>query len=367
MSAPVANSETRSPERRVRCPRCGYDQRGVIETWKETCPLDGTCSECGLQFEWAHLFNPLLFPPRWCVEYGRWWSVAWRCVATIATSFMPWRFWRTLQMHHQPRWRRVVAYLLSLMAIVYLAFLAELGATAYQNWRGYETNISRLRGWGRSLTPAQVQQFAARQGVSPGAYIPFRQVSMVKAVGFALLTPFSNQPIGYTLYPDGTQQSYATPRQNLQSRFDMSKTEWLIRRRSLGPTMVFPWLFALLVPLAFVFLPMTRRVSRVRWHHIVRIALYGVLWLALACAWLIHRMPEDALYKDRWGEFAFVAFIVTPMALTLWWGFAISRHLRIRSPWMTTLSLATIAYLLPMLCGYFWVIVDQRPDWFMPG
>ena len=37
------------------CPRCGYDLRGALETWKRKCPINGVCTECGLKFEWGEL------------------------------------------------------------------------------------------------------------------------------------------------------------------------------------------------------------------------------------------------------------------------------------------------------------------------
>ena len=35
-------------ERTIGCPRCGYDQRGMVESWTLQCPLTGECAECGL-------------------------------------------------------------------------------------------------------------------------------------------------------------------------------------------------------------------------------------------------------------------------------------------------------------------------------
>jgi hypothetical protein len=43
------------------CPRCGYDQSGAISAWGRCeparCPLDGVCSECGLEFRWADVMR----------------------------------------------------------------------------------------------------------------------------------------------------------------------------------------------------------------------------------------------------------------------------------------------------------------------
>ena len=55
----------------VSCPRCGYDQHGEMSTWTTGCPLESTCTECGLRIHWAELFDDRLRGPRWCVEYAR--------------------------------------------------------------------------------------------------------------------------------------------------------------------------------------------------------------------------------------------------------------------------------------------------------
>ncbi|MFO0856821.1 MAG: hypothetical protein U0640_05615 [Phycisphaerales bacterium] len=78
----------------VVCPRCGYDLRGQVDTWRvplatqadvvrfesgevlesevgAKCPVEGTCSECGLGFEWKYVFRPELAGPGWFVETRR--------------------------------------------------------------------------------------------------------------------------------------------------------------------------------------------------------------------------------------------------------------------------------------------------------
>ena len=54
----------------IQCPRCGYDQRGEVATWGDAWPLSGTCTECGLEFEWGPVLAPEKFEPAWCVEYA---------------------------------------------------------------------------------------------------------------------------------------------------------------------------------------------------------------------------------------------------------------------------------------------------------
>jgi len=74
----------------ARCPRCGYDLRGAVATWNDTCPMSGTCTECGLFFEWAELFSAVFAMPPWCVEAAqRRRRLPGQAVATFARSWLP--------------------------------------------------------------------------------------------------------------------------------------------------------------------------------------------------------------------------------------------------------------------------------------
>lgn len=53
-----------------RCPRCGYDQSGIVATWGDRCPLRGRCSECGLDFWWRQVMPEQVLGPAWSVEHG---------------------------------------------------------------------------------------------------------------------------------------------------------------------------------------------------------------------------------------------------------------------------------------------------------
>lgn len=57
------------------CPRCGYDLTGVIESWNDSCPVQGTCSECGLTFTSCDIFSDRLVGPRWSFEHGQRFSI----------------------------------------------------------------------------------------------------------------------------------------------------------------------------------------------------------------------------------------------------------------------------------------------------
>ena len=117
----------------VRCPRCDYDLSGPVATWTEQCPMEGVCSECGLEFQWADLLNPGRQKLSWLYEHARrWWNLraAW---STAIRALIPWSFWRRVQLHHRVEPRRLALWAPLLMFMLYavLALLVvALGALA---------------------------------------------------------------------------------------------------------------------------------------------------------------------------------------------------------------------------------------------
>ncbi len=87
------------------CPRCGYDVRGQIRADWETdaWPLQGRCSECGLEFAWGSVIldadHPWLFENNWRVHPVRRFARTWKAL------LRPARFWRTVELHHPIHFR----------------------------------------------------------------------------------------------------------------------------------------------------------------------------------------------------------------------------------------------------------------------
>ncbi|MBC7773044.1 MAG: hypothetical protein H7210_11150, partial [Pyrinomonadaceae bacterium] len=132
----------KEPEARysTACPRCGYDQSGLIATWQSECPLIGTCSECGLAFDWTDVLHAhTKLEPRF-VEHApigrvgaRVFAAAWR---TLGWAIRPWMFWRTVKLHHPIRSLRWLVWLLLILPALHalgvlfavVAFLQRFGS-----------------------------------------------------------------------------------------------------------------------------------------------------------------------------------------------------------------------------------------------
>jgi hypothetical protein len=341
--------EVSSTPVRVRCPRCGYDQRGVVATWTASCALQGRCAECGLAWEWADLLNDKRHKPRWCVEYAhRWWLVPIRTITTLVTSLLPWAFWRSLQMWHAPRLGRIMCYLLMFAIPMYGAVVYEVAMHARFQWSIYNSGLSM-----------------------PGAFPATARVNETTAVLHAALLPFSQTPSGTTVFTGGWTQAYPhTPRMILAERFPNS---WGYLGRSVVlKTLAFPVLLAGLVPVAFALLPVSRRSARVQWRHLGRVAIYSFAFVLLAIPWFVHRMPSTWFTGLReadafWGELATFSFIIVPVTLVIWWSAAISRHLHMRHAWPTAFLLTVLVYLVLMAAGYFQFIYHLHPEWLAPS
>lgn len=74
------------------CFVCGYDQTGMIASWKDSCPLRGACSECGAMIEWSELFRPELYEQKRFSEHPEA-RFPRDCVRTVWKALLPMHFW----------------------------------------------------------------------------------------------------------------------------------------------------------------------------------------------------------------------------------------------------------------------------------
>ena len=300
----------------VDCPRCGYDLHGDISTWTTSCPLRGQCNECGLEFAWAGLFDPTVYMPRWNVEAPqRKRTVALSALATLAGMALPFRFWRRLRMHHPVRPGRLFVFVLMLAAIFLFAMCANNALDMWQSLRMFKMN-----GW----TP----EFSEARAIVTAAFAPLSDETA------GILS--QNPPTG------GFAYTATTPYQLWADR-------WFGMWEVLTSFALVPISGAVI----FVAMPVTRRTAKVRWAHIIRIAVYG-LGLGLVPLAMLFAMFQAPVFAGglwmRFGAAIGYGTLGLFLALTFGWWWAASRnYLRIPHAPAVAAVVTVVGTLLPFL------------------
>lgn len=306
-------------EPNVNCPRCGYDQRGAMATWKQSCPLQGTCTECGLTYDWVDLIKPYRLEPAWNVEYARGLGMIKSMCTTALLQLLPWVFWRKLSMHHQPRFFRIVVYLLLLLPTLYGAFMVSQGVAARNEYHY------------RPIGPFGTQPQTAPCGSC---------ISELHAVTWSSLLPFSSISPGMH-----------SPFTRFPAPIELVETYWLDpysggseSLRLAGMISMFWLSWIVLMPLAFALLPQTRRKVKVRWNHILRIALYGTAFtVPLLWAFAFWHVTTPVLLPIA------IMFTIT----LVWWGFSCRVYLRLPHAWFVAATLTFMLLLVPIVLQYY--------------
>ena len=308
----VMSDETRNHQD-ARCPRCGYDLRGKLETWKCDCPIDGVCNECGLEFEWGELLCLRRAVPRWNVEYARGWGIVSASIKTMLVMLRPSKFWRDLKMVHEPRWRRFSALALPMLLLLYLSFALSVGHVTYKN----------------SLNLNQNSFIAPILPVVYGLY--------------ATINPYSER---------GTARYIAT---NLHPSLFWQEVRIQIGNNQFTPfrgrmrmsvVIVQGMILVVFCPLAFMALPQSLRKAKVRWRHLVRIALYSA-FIILPPLGLYIRNGNGGWNFHWWLPQWFVpcSLIYLLTGLILWWSLAAKHYLKLPHAWGVGSSMVVLAYL----------------------
>lgn len=316
-----------------RCPRCGYELRGIMASWEKVCDLNDTCSECGLEYEWGELLNPRRNVPKWCVEYAEGWRFGFlfRMIRTLLKMLRPWRFWRELRMYHTPHWRGLALLHLYLLAGVYLVFVISLGIYVADDWiwepGPYVTNLTATR-----LEVVCTTILLPISQRSPGTYQESR-----------LAYDSTNQPTGIIV------KDNHIPAPSIYAKKYLD--DWL-KDNGVGVLMLAMYFLA--SPMCFFALPQSRKQAKVNWNHIVRISAYATLlvWPFL-CLSLFATSVRNQVHLWRYDfeflmAFSFLGLIVYGF---VWWSLAASRYLKMPQPWAVGLAISVMTLLGMMLIG----------------
>ena len=320
-----------APQKTPTCPRCGYDQSGVMNTWDAAgaCSLDGVCSECGLDFRWADIFDPDRERLRGFFEHANTplRFLGW-AFTTLWWTARPWFFWRRVTLFIEPVVPRVLLW--PVLLVVSLHVFAALIATADRSvelwtWRG------GLTGW------------------DPLAFVDCWAMPVAH---YAWAGPWPGAPAGtIVLDPYGALPAFLA--------FAVATAAW---------------------PLLFLVLGQSLRAGRIRCVHVLRavasslacVAYLSLLGSANAAAWLAFRAeaalrgeapnPADWVYR-LWGWTA--TALTAPMLIwwPAWWWFAINRGFRLRHGWWVW-GLLLVASLL---AGMLTLVLAElcRAEWYL--
>ncbi len=273
------------------CPRCGYDQSGACSAWRDECPLEGTCPECGLRFEWADAYNRNRRPLPWLFEHKQRWSPglvrAWR---SWGRTILPGRFWRDVSLAHRTSAAVWLWPVVLFSSTIFVAGTARAIAGCYSKypWFPYVMTGS----------------FAGSPPRPGGPGFLARVLDM--------LWVYWCYPLWFGNYGGWTREQY------LKLLLDT----WAVPAGTLGAS--------LLCALTLIGLRSSRRIATVRGGHVLRAAIYRLAPLVgFYLAWITAFILQDY----RWGpplggwEGTLIATMLVGSLVWgwLWWWTAITR------------------------------------------
>jgi len=281
------------------CPRCGYDVSGAVPTWKESCPLDGRCSECGLGFAWVDIFRPERVFPRWSFEHARRGRAsAW--IRTWAKCLRPARLWSEMPLAAPIERSRLVIFALVTLLLTYAVEAATVVWIVYPY--------------------SAVSKWIPTKGWQQG--IDWNQLGMVAA---------------WPLAP---------------ANMDFVRT--------VGPLGMVSLIWGILVPLPYLVLVETMRKARCRPAHLLRGWIYflptlGIVLVADAVVLNMARALPGAVWGILpWNLPNWIAggmFLLGGWWYVRWWSWFTIAYLRIEHSRLVLTLMMTISFLASMaLC-----------------
>lgn len=299
------------------CPRCGYDLTGTIAAWADHCPLEGTCSECGLHLHWSDVLVGQRALPNWHAENPKGRPFPSRLVRTVICTLWPSRFWSSTRLEHAILPAALRRYLAAaFLTVALVSTIIEFAANLYV-YNG-NTLIDKL---------------------AIGRFSHIRAIPEAAIDAAAPLRAWSVE-LYYLDYLIRTGRVLG----GLHNALNLE---------------LFPYLALLtiaLVPFTYRLIPTTLGARKVRPAHIWRAAAYGFIpaLILLEVSLCISRLSLNDAYSSRSPLVALFRSGLAPLALaalwqTLWWWQVNARYLRIPRPGLVAATMALLSALLSTL------------------
>lgn len=350
------------------CPRCGYEQSGTVQTWRESCPLTGTCSECGLGLVWADVMDPARADLPGFIEHARGgvWTLfksAWR---TWAWAMFPWVFWRKVRIEH-----RIVPWRWALWLLLIVGVLHAVTATML-SVRLTLARSAMVSEHNRSIAPGSAYlTFLNRMQRANPMFVP-RVPLRVLSRGHAVV--MLNCWLGVVSFGDSSRSpngdEYWSQRPVLSPNISLTASElatfprWssfgsvpVSRRQQLHPrnpsvALLLGVLFHTAFAGTFILLPFTRRAAKIRLAHLARAWVFGLS--ALSVLTTLDMLQE----VWNWIRSLSTPLVEWPLRFEMW-NFAAQRFGRfptVGGPWINT-ALASIVVLLLLVTWWYFALV----------
>lgn len=367
------------PITNAKCPRCGYDLRGAIETWKEQCPLLGICTECGLEIKWAEVLHPEKFEPQWCVEFVPSRKLFLQsCGKTLLRSFWPFHFWHALKMSMPIRWRQLVTYIVVLFMPLLIGYVTLQTTAAFRMRYDLEQSMAQQQqSLSQSLAQMQMMMSSQRLTTQQRQQIILQTQNLQQIVntGYSINHSYLSAVIEMVVSPLG-QTSSGTTTSGLIGVWPYT-----------SPIECHPWLFELrlgyltsvsskhklylivvwfglsmwlwfLFPFSFVLLPVSRRRAKVRWSHVLRVTIYGCFIPISAITVSMFAIAIGYAFENTFGSMIQIVQLSSRYFMTtliiIWWATAIKRYLHILHSWAVACLLSIMLFF--MYLGVLWAV-----------
>jgi len=102
------------------CPSCGYDLSGAVASWTESCPLTGTCSECGEHLDWPQVVTAADRELPWFIEHGKDRFFRRALGTWVRDVASPLSFWRAVAAHSAASPARLLFWLPLLLVTLHI-------------------------------------------------------------------------------------------------------------------------------------------------------------------------------------------------------------------------------------------------------